>query len=387
MTATLPPLDVERLVADRRHIHAHPELGYEEFRTAKLVKDRLVKLGYDVRSEVGRTGVVGVRPSEGKGRCVMLRADMDALPISEANDVPYRSTVDGKMHACGHDGHVAIGLAVAERLAELDLPGSVKFAFQPAEEGGNGAAAMIEDRVLADPAVDAAFGIHLWTDLPTGKLGITPGPVFASVDKFEIKITGRGGHAAMPHQAIDPIVVAAHVISALQTIVSRRRNPLEEAVVSVTSVAAGTAFNVIPEDAELKGTVRTFGGDIHKEAPTLVEEVAVGVARGLGAEAHVQYSRSYPPTINDDEMTSFMAEVAAEIVGTDSVVNGARTMGGEDMSFFLEKVPGCYALVGCRNPSKGADYPHHSPHFNIDEDALAIAAELLSRTAVAFLNR
>lgn len=383
---TLPAIDVKRLVADRRDLHAHPELAYQEFRTSALASTRLTELGYGVRNEVGRTGVLGVGGRD-SGATVLLRADMDALPVHEANDVPYRSTVDGAMHACGHDGHVAVGLAVAERLAQVDLNGAVKFAFQPAEEGGNGAQSMIDDGAMENPNVDAAFGMHLWSYMPVGKIGITAGPVFASADEFEIVVQGRGGHAAVPHIATDPVVVAAHIVTMLQSMVTRRRNPLEEAVVSVTSIRAGTAFNIIPDSATLAGTVRTFGGEFYDQVPDLMQDVASGVAASLGAEATVNYTRLIPPTVNDAEMASIMSEVAAEVVGPDNVLHDVRTMGGEDMAYFLERAPGCYAFVGCANAARGITHPHHSPRFNIDEDALTIAAELLSRTAIAFLQQ
>src|SRR2546426_8989033 len=233
----------------------------------------------------------------------MLRADMDALPVEEANELPYKSTHPGRMHACGHDGHVAIGLEVARRLARLSLPGAVKFAFQPAEEISNGAEAMIRDGVLDAPRVDAAFGIHLWNDLPAGTIALMPGPMMASVDEFEITITGTGGHAAAPHQAIDPVLIAAHVVTGLQSLVSRRRNPFEEGVVSVTQVSAGHAFNVIPGRADLRGTVRTFGGRFYEEAPQLVTDTAQGIARAFGATAGVNYRRLCQPTINDARRT------------------------------------------------------------------------------------
>ena len=381
---TLAPVDRTSLIATRRDIHQHPELGFEETRTATLIADRLRTLDYDVTSGIGKTGVVGLR-KKGGGRCVLLRADMDALPVEEANTVPYRSQHPGKMHACGHDGHVAIGLEVARRLAPLELSGSVKFAFQPAEEASNGAQAMIRDGVLETPKVDAAFGIHLWNDLPVGTIGIMAGPVMASVDQFEIEIHGRGGHAAAPHQTIDPVLIAAHVITGLQSLVSRRRDPLEEAVVSVTEVHAGRAFNVIPARADLRGTVRTFGGRFFEDAPQLVEETAQGIAGAFGARANVNYRRLSAPLINDERLSALMRDVAAELVGADNVRSGVRTMGGEDMAFFLEKVPGCFAFVGSA-PSGGAASPHHSPTFNIDEESLVIGAELLTRTAVRYLK-
>ncbi|HET8712664.1 MAG TPA: M20 family metallopeptidase [Gemmatimonadales bacterium] len=383
---TIPPVDRAGLVETRRDIHQHPELGFEETRTASLIMDRLRSFNYQVTPGIGRTGVVGLKKKEGKdGRCVLLRADMDALPVEEANAVPYRSRNAGKMHACGHDGHVAIGLEVARRLAPLELGGSVKFAFQPAEEASNGAQAMIGDGVLESPPVHAAFGIHLWNDLPVGTIGIMAGPVMASVDQFEIEILGRGGHAAAPHQTIDPVLIAAHVITGLQSLVSRRRDPMEEVVLSVTEVHAGRAFNVIPARADLRGTVRTFGGGFWEDAPRLVEDTARGIAGAFGAEARVHYHRLSSPLINDERQSALMREVAAGVVGAGNVRTGVRTMGGEDMAFFLERVPGCFAFVGSA-PRGGGASPHHSPTFDIDEDALVIGAELLTQTAVRYLD-
>jgi amidohydrolase len=368
----------------RRDLHQHPELGFEETRTGTLVAERLRALGYEVRTGVGKTGVVAQRRGAG-GRTVLLRADMDALPVEEANDVPYRSRHAGRMHACGHDGHVAIGLEVARRLAAVAPPGSVKLAFQPAEELATGAAAMIADGALEDPRPDAAFGLHLWNPLPVGTIGIMPGPMMASVDDFTIVITGRGGHAAKPHETVDPVLVAAHLVTALQSLVARRRDPLEEAVVSVTRVAAGEAFNVIPERAELLGTVRTFGGRFWEDAPALLEQTARGVAQAFGAAVEVRYRRLLDPVVNDAAMARLMAEVAAGVVGRDNVRTDVRTMGGEDMSRFLERVPGCFAFVGSA-PRDRPGAPHHSPTFDIEEEALVIGAELLSRTAVRFLT-
>ena len=379
----LPPLDDAALVRDRRDLHQHPELGFQETRTATLAAERLQSLGYAVRPGVGRTGVVGVKGD--RGRCVLLRADMDALPIEEANDVPYRSRHAGRMHACGHDGHVAIGLEVARRLAGATLPGTVKFAFQPAEELSGGAGAMIEDGVLDAPTVDAAFGIHLWNTLPVGTIGIMAGPVMASVDQFEIMIVGKGGHAAMPQLTIDPVLVAAHLVTALQSLVSRRRDPFEAGVVSVTQLAAGHAFNIIPERAMLRGTVRTFGGRFFDDAPRLVEDTARGIAAAFGAEATVEFRRLTGPLVNDVAMTALMKAVAEEVVGKERVKSGIRTMGGEDMSYFLDRVPGCFAFVGSAR-ADGTSSSHHSPTFDIEEAALGIGAELLTQTAVRYLG-
>lgn len=384
---TLPAVDRASLIATRRDIHQHPELGFEETRTATLIAERLRALDYQVTTGIGKTGVVALKKDAGRdGRCVLLRADMDALPVEEANAVPHRSKHPGKMHACGHDGHVAIGVEVARRLAALELAGCVKFAFQPAEEVSNGAQAMIADGVLDGPRVDAAFGIHLWNDLPVGTVGIMPGAVMASVDQFEIEILGRGGHAAAPHQTIDPVLIAAQVITGLQSLVSRRRDPLDHVVVSVTEVHAGRAFNVIPARADLRGTVRTFGGKFFEEAPRLVEDTAQGIASAFGAQANVNYRRLSGPLINDAKLSALMGDVAAQLVGAANVRTGVRTMGGEDMAFFLEKVPGCFAFVGSA-PHGGTASPHHSPTFDIDEESLVIGAELLTRTAIGYLDQ
>ncbi len=381
---SLPPVDRAQLVATRRDLHQHPELGFEETRTSTLAAERLKSLGYDVKAGVGKTGVVAVRPG-GDGRCVLIRADMDALPIEETNDVPYRSKHRGRMHACGHDGHVAIGLEVARRLGALRLGGTVKLAFQPAEEVSHGAQAMIADGVLEAPKVAAAFGIHLWNDLPVGTVGVMAGPIMASVDEFEITILGRGGHAAAPHQTVDSVLVAAHVVTGLQSLVARRRNPLEEGVVSITQVSAGHAFNVIPGRADLRGTVRTFGGKFWEDAPALVEETSQGIAGAFGARAEVRYRRLSGPLVNDARMAALMTDVAAQVVGQDHVRSGVRTMGGEDMSYFLQKVPGCFAFIGS-GPKTGKAAPHHSPGFDIDEESLVIGAEVLSQVAVRFLS-
>ncbi|HVO35423.1 MAG TPA: amidohydrolase [Gemmatimonadales bacterium] len=394
MTATAPrDTEFAELVATRRDLHAHPELGFQEHRTAGLVAERLAALGYQVTTGVGKTGVVGVlrgtgATGSGPVRTVLLRADMDALPIQEANQVVYRSTVPGAMHACGHDAHVAVGLAVARRLAASrgNWRGAVKFAFQPAEEGGNGALAMIEDGVLENPHVDAAFGLHVMNNLPLGTIAATAGPIMGSVDKFTITIRGKGGHAAMPHEAVDPILAAAHIVAALQSMVSRAADPFDQLVVSVTQIKAGDAFNVIPETAELGGTVRSMGGRPYDEAPGRLTVITNGVASALGCSAAVEYVRQTPATINDEAMTQLVARIAAQLVGEGAVLTAARTLGGEDFSFFLRRVPGCFAWVGSQNPAKGFDAPHHSPRFDIDEAAMPTGVELLDRIAREYLR-
>jgi amidohydrolase len=392
--AALQPTELAELVATRRDLHAHPELGFQEHRTASLVAERLAALGYAVKTGVGRTGVLGVLHGSAAAagdkpeRTVLLRADMDALPIAEANDVPYRSTTPGVMHACGHDAHVAIALAVARRLAASTAAwrGAVKFAFQPAEEGGNGALAMIEDGALESPRVDAAFGLHVMNNIPIGSVAATAGPIMGSVDRFTIRIRGKGGHAALPHEAVDPVLAAAHVVAAVQSLVSRATDPFDPLVVSVTQIRAGDAFNVIPEQAELGGTVRSMGGRLYDEAPQRLAAIANGVAGGLGCTAEVEYVRQTPPAVNNEAMTALVARVAAGLVGEKAVLTSARTLGGEDFSFFLERVPGCFAWVGSQNPVKGYDAPHHSPRFDIDEEAMLIGADLLERVAREYLR-
>jgi amidohydrolase len=380
--------DVQELIEVRRDLHAHPEVAFEETRTAALVADRLRALGLEPRTGVGRTGVVATIRGARPGRTILLRADMDALPMQEENDVPYRSRNEGRMHACGHDCHVAGLLGVAKQLVRQapTLPGAVKLCFQPAEEQGGGALAMIADGVLRDPQVDAAFGVHVWQDLAVGKVGVTPGGWMASVDEFAVTVTGRGAHAAAPHQGIDPVVAMAHIITALQTIASRTTDPLLEVVVSVTQVRAGTAFNIIPESAWLNGTVRAFDRTLWQELPGRFERIVRGVAEALGCAAEITYTRFNQPTVNDPAMAALAHEAAAEVVGRENVVTHVRTMGGEDFSAFLGEVPGAFLAVGSRNEQKGLTHMHHHPRFDVDEGCIAIGAEVLLRVARRFLE-
>ncbi len=392
LLTSLAPADVEQLILDRRSFHIHPELGYNEQLTSRAVAERLNQYGYEVKTGVGGTGVVGLLGKSGieQARTLLYRADMDALPVQEENDVEYRSQNDGVMHACGHDAHVAIGLAVAKQLiAERDsLPGNIKFAFQPAEEGGNGAVAMIEDGVLEDPQVTAAVGLHVWNNMPVGTAGIYTGPMMAAVDEFELIVNGRGGHGAMPHQTVDAIVTASQIITALQSIVSRNVAPLDSAVVTVGKFIAGTAFNVISDTATLRGTVRTFNDETHARIPEMVERVIRGVAEAMGATYDLTYKRHTPPLVNDQVMCNLIFECAAEVLGRDNVFTdeSVRTMGGEDMSYFLERVPGCYFFLGTRNDARGFVHPHHSARFDIDESALALGVEIMIRVARRYLT-
>lgn len=379
-------LEQEELVATRRDIHAHPELKYEELRTAGLVDERLRSLGYETRTGVGRTGVVTTLEGSAPGRCVLLRADMDALPLQELNDVPYASQTPNVMHACGHDGHTAMALTAARMLRRLEPPaaGTIKLMFQPAEEGGNGAVAMIEDGVLESPRVDAAFGCHLWSQLDTGKIALVDGPFMASVDEFEIRVVGTGGHGAMPHQTRDPVLAAAHVVTALQQIAARNVNPLEAAVITIGAIQGGEAFNIIPKEVVLKGTARSFDDTVWEELPTHIERVARHTAAAFDCKAEVDLRRLMRPTVNDPEMAALVREVAAEVVGPENVVE-ERTMGGEDFAEVLALVPGCYFFVGARNEAEGIVHPHHSPHFDVDEAALPIGARMLAGIAHRYL--
>ena len=376
--------ETELLIRTRRDLHRHPELAFQEHRTAALVADRLRAAGYEVVTGVAETGVVGtLRGGAGAGPTVLLRADMDALPILEDTAHDFRSTVDGRMHACGHDAHTAIGLAVAERLAASrgSWGGTVKYVFQPAEEAGQGALRMIEAGVLE--GVDRALGLHVWMGLPSGVVGITPGPFMASAGEFDLEIRGRGGHGAMPEQTVDAVLVASQVVVALQSIVSRGVSPLESAVVSVGSFHAGTTHNVIAGSARLTGTVRAFTVEACGELPRRIERVVAGVCEAMGATYELHYRQDTPPTINDADAAELVRAAAREVVGEGRVRFGpeVRTMAAEDFGEFLLRVPGCYFFVGAENPAVGAVHPHHSPHFDICEDALPVAVEVLERAA------
>lgn len=376
--------ETELLIRTRRDLHRHPELAFQEHRTAAIVADRLRAAGYEVRTGIAETGVVGtLRGGAGAGPTLLLRADMDALPILEDTAHDFPSTVEGKMHACGHDAHTAIGLAVAERLAASrdSWGGTVKYVFQPAEETGQGALRMIEAGVLE--GVDRALGLHVWMGLPSGVVGITPGPFMASAGEFELEIHGRGGHGAMPEQTVDAVLVASQVVVALQTIVSRNTSPLESAVVSVGSFHAGTTHNVIAGSARLTGTVRAFTVEACEALPKRIERVVAGVCEAMGATCALHYRQDTPPTINDAASAELVRDAALEVVGEERVRFGpeVRTMAAEDFGEFLLHVPGCYFFVGAENESIGATHPHHSPHFDICEDALPIAVDVLERAA------
>jgi len=349
----------DNLVATRRDFHQHPELAFEEVRTAGIVADKLGALGYEVQTGVGKTGVVGVIEGgavTAKPLTLLVRFDMDALPIHEQVDVPFKSSVDGKMHACGHDAHTAIGLGVAEMLARhrADWGGIAKFVFQPAEEIVSGAKAMIADGVLNSPKPDRALSMHVWATEETGKICMTDGPMMAASGAFRIKITGRGSHGAHPNLGADPIVAAAQIVTALQTIVARNVDPLEAGVVTIGSIHGGSAPNIIPDTVELAGTVRAFKDEVMQLLRHRIPAVTEGIATALGVSASVTFSEAgTPATTNDPAMAAVVRDLAKELVGADKVESHLRTMGAEDAAFFLQAAPGAYVFVGAGNKAKG----------------------------------
>lgn len=382
---------VPGMVAMRRDLHEHPELAFEEVRTSGIVAQRLKALGLEVRTGVAKTGVVGVLrggKAQPGAKTLAMRADMDALPIHELNEIDYRSTVDGKMHACGHDGHTSILLAVADLLSKrrAELAGNVQFVFQPAEEVIGGAEPMVKEGALH--GVDNIIGLHLFSDYPLGRVGVRSGPTFASADKVILKIHGKGGHAAMPETTVDPIVIAAYTITALQTLISRETSPFSPAVITFGKIEAGTASNIIPEVATLEGTMRAYSTAQREKLLRRITELAQGIATAMNATCEVKLFDGCPPCVNDPAMTETVQRAATAVVGAHAVDSGEEVMttGSDDMAYFLNTVPGCYFIVGAHNPEKGAKYPHHHPHFNVDEDAMPIAAEVLLRTALDYLK-
>ena len=378
----------------RRDFHMHPELGFHEVRTAGIVAKELQLLDMEVTTGVAKTGVVGMLEGGKPGPVILVRFDMDALPVTEQTGASYASTNSGVMHACGHDGHTAIGLTVAKMLhAHRDqLAGSVKFVFQPAEEGTcgeeiGGNEMMIREGVLENPKPDLALSLHLWNEQPLGWIGVAGGPVMAGAEEFKITVTGKGGHGAIPHQTVDPVLAASQIVSALQSITSRNVAPLQAAVVSVTMIHAGEAFNVIPPEAKMEGTIRTFELDVRETVLQRFEEIVQGVASAMGCTTEVNVKRLTPALINADEIAQ-RVQASARRVLPDAALDTTShlTMGAEDMAFMLEKVPGCYFFVGSANDEKNLNYGHHHPKFNFDEAALPRAAALMASTIADFLK-
>ncbi|MFZ5511692.1 MAG: M20 aminoacylase family protein [Pseudomonadota bacterium] len=362
----------EKLVRLRRDIHAHPELAYQEHRTADLVARHLAECGIEVHRGFGRTGVVGVlKAGEGPGM-IGLRADMDALPLQERNTFAHRSTIDGRMHGCGHDGHTAMLLGAAEYLAATrNFDGTAVFIFQPAEEGEGGGRAMIEDGLFQRFPVHQVFGLHNWPGIAVGQMAVMAGPVMASADRFEIVLTGKGGHAAMPHQTADSIVAGSSLVQALQTIASRTLHPLDAVVVSVTQFHAGDAYNVIPAETVLRGTVRAFRAEVQDKIEQTMQRLCAGVGDTYGVSVSMRFERGYPPTVNDAQAAAVCRAVAGEVLGADNVLTGLQpTMGAEDFAYMLQEKPGCYVWLG-NGPGEGG-CTLHSPVFDFNDDIIPI---------------
>lgn len=379
----------DEVISIRRELHMYPELGFQEFKTSSLVENYLNELGIEVKTNVAKTGVVGVLYGREASKTALLRADMDALPIEELNEVPYKSRNPGIMHACGHDGHVAMLLVAAKVLSRHrdELSGNVKFIFQPSEEKSpGGAIKMIEEGVLENPHVDYAFGIHLGNMFEKGTIALRKGVFMAEADSFKIVISGIGGHGAYPHASVDPILIASNVVLALQTIVSREINPIDPVVVTVGKINSGDVSNVIPEKAELLGTVRTLNKNISKDMPFKIERIVKSIAEAYRGNAELEYDFGYPPLVNHAEESEFVKRVGELIVGKDKILEAPISMGGEDMAYFLEKVPGAFFWLGSMNKEKGFDKLFHSQYFDFDENVLPIGVEFHTRIAIEILN-
>ena len=369
----------EKIVALRRDIHREPELGFDTEKTAEKVLGALEGLPLDLKTGVAQNGIVATLWGEGEGPTVGLRADMDALPIEEETGLPFASEIEGRMHACGHDGHTSMLVGAAHALSGMRdrLGGTVKFVFQPAEEGGGGGGVMVDEGVADD--LSSIFALHVWPGLPFGKVATKAGPIMAAADAFEMEIRGSGGHGAMPHLAADAVVIAAQVVTALQTVVSREVDPVEPAVLTVGEIGAGTAFNIIPEKARLGGTVRTLNPDLRERMPGRMEAVASGVAKGMRGDANLDYTFSYPVTVNDEGAANHALDVAEDLFGAESVLELPNpSMTSEDFAFFLEKVPGAFIWLGVGEDVSGL----HTPQFAFDEEILPRGSALLVALAL-----
>lgn len=380
----------DKLMEIRANFHSHPELSFQEVRTSKLIAESLRQIGLDeVDTEIGKTGVVGLLRGGAPGKTFALRADMDALPIQEENDVPYKSQNDGVMHACGHDIHVTavLGAAMILKTIRDRIKGNVKFIFQPAEEVAGGAKAMMDENVLEKPPkVDAIIGAHVWPGLDVGTIGIKAGPAMAAMDKFEITVTGPGGHGAKPHLTSDPVAASAQIINALQTVVSRSIDPIKPSVLSVCMIHGGDAFNIIPREVKMTGTVRTLDDEVKAKLIDKVKTIIKGIGESMGVDCEFQYMDGCPALINDPGMTELIREAGAAVVGSENIHEVEPSMGGEDFTYFARAVPGAMFNVGSRDEEAGLTSQLHRPTFDANEKTLTTAVAVLCQATMMYLD-
>lgn len=375
----------------RRTIHMNPELGYEEHETSRLIVENLENFGLGVHTGIAETGVVGLLETGRPGPTIGIRADMDALSIEESNDVPYKSRRPGKMHACGHDAHVSMLLGAARLLSENkswldDLGGNVKFIFQPAEEGKAGGKRMVEEGVLEEPRVDLLIAAHVWPDMPVGRIGTRPGPSLAAGDRLQIYVKGESSHAAYPHKSKDALLAACHLVTALQSIMSRNVGPLESAVLSITTFESGVAFNIVPRDARIKGTIRTHDPKVRAKVAERVRAVARGVAEAFDVQIDLEITPGYPVLVNHEAASALVENAGVQVLGAEYVEEMPLSMGAEDFSYMAEKRPGALFRVGISNPEKGFVHGLHSDLFDLDEDALAVGVSVFAQAVIEFLG-
>lgn len=373
------------IIQTRRYLHQFPEPSWEEYETSKFIQKELDQLGIKYKSIAG-TGIVATIEGKNPGKVVALRADMDALAVQEENDIFYKSKNDGVMHACGHDGHMSMLLGAAKVLVEMidHINGTIKLLFQPAEERIEGAKRMIKEGAIDD--VDGILGIHLWADLPTGTINCESGPRMASGDYIVIDIEGSGGHGSMPHQCVDPAVVAASFMLNVQAMTTRETNPLMPLVFTFGEVSCGTRYNVISDKAHLEGTVRCFEPDIRENLEEQITRYGENIAKAYRAKFQLEFNKGTPPTINDPKIVELVESTILNYLDSEALITMKKTTGSEDMAYYLKEIPGAIAFVGCKNSDKKADFPHHHPKFNIDEDSLKIGTNLYVRFAINFLN-
>ena len=374
------------IIEKRRYFHMNPEPSFNEYNTSKVVQEELKKL--EIPFEIfAKTGIIATIKGKNSGKTVLLRADMDALEVCEKNNVSYKSQKEGLMHACGHDGHIAMLLGAAHVLNEIknDISGEIKLFFQPAEEIAKGAKAVIEESKITD-SIDAAFAIHLWQGIPVGKISLESGARMAAADLFSIKVKGKSGHGSMPHETIDAVVVASAIVMNLQHLVSRNTNPLDTLVVTVGKLTAGTRHNIIAGEALLEGTIRSFSDEVWKKVPEQIERVVKNTAAAYDAEAEIDLVRATPPLVNNQDISDILKASAEKLYGEEVVTKYEKTPGGEDFAYFTQAVPGALAFVGIRNDEKGINSPHHNETFDMDEEALEMGANLYAQFAIDFLN-